>query len=172
MRKNTVSVGNNFIFNESSKMNNLIKKISGPQNAFLNGQISDRYNHIIEEENEVNNNSNHSILNENENNKSIKIKKVKPMINNNYDKNDNFSKEEIKAAFKRNNSEELLKDENSKDKVNIKNENEKIEKANINNNNLKDDEKKKILLINTNQKDKNNIKNDKLKKENKIKIKK
>ena len=172
MRKNTVSVGNNFIFNESSKMNNLIKKISGPQNAFLNGQISDRYNHIIEEENEVNNNSNHSILNENENNKSIKIKKVKPMINNNYDKNDNFSKEEIKAAFKRNNSEELLKDENSKDKVNIKNENEKIEKANINNNNLKDDEKKKILLINSNQKDKNNIKNDDLKKENEIKINK
>ena len=142
LRKNTFNVGKKFI-SETAKMNNILKKMSSPQNIFLNGQISEKDENIIEEENELNN-SNHSIHNfnkneyqiykENENNKVDKIKKVKIMINNNDDKNDDISKEEI-DAFKVNNSEDLITDDIKKDKDNINvTENEKLDKININNN--------------------------------------
>ena len=141
LRKNTFNVGKKFI-SETAKMNNILKKMSSPQNIFLNGQISEKDENIIEEENELNN-SNHSIHNfnkneyqiykENENNKVDKIKKVKIMINNNDDKNDDISKEEI-YAFKVNNSEDLITDDIKKDKDNINvTENEKVDKININN---------------------------------------
>ena len=181
LRKNTFNVGKKFI-SETAKMNNILKKMSSPQNIFLNGQISEKDENIIEEENELNN-SNHSIHNfnkneyqiykENENNKVDKIKKVKIMINNNDDKNDDISKEEI-DAFKVNNSEDLITDDIKKDKDNINvTENEKLDKININNNiqnnNLGDDKRKKSSLTNSNKKDKIIITNDNIKRENSIK---
>ena len=64
-RKNTVSLGKNVFF-ESSKMKNYVKKTNIFKNGFLNGQIGQKENNIIEEENEVNN-YNNSIHNINEN---------------------------------------------------------------------------------------------------------
>ena len=87
-RKNTVSLGKNVFF-ESSKMKNYVKKTNIFKNGFLNGQIGQKDNNIIEEENEVNN-SNNSIHNinenkymkssENENNKNETIKNIRYII--------------------------------------------------------------------------------------------
>ena len=87
-RKNTVSLGKNVFF-ESSKMKNYVKKTNIFKNGFLNGQIGQKENNIIEEENEVNN-SNNSIHNinenkymkssENENNKNETIKNIRYII--------------------------------------------------------------------------------------------
>ena len=87
-RKNTVSLGKNVFF-ESSKMKNYVKKTNIFKNGFLNGQIGQKENIIIEEENEVNN-SNNSIHNinenkymkssENENNKNETIKNIRYII--------------------------------------------------------------------------------------------
>ena len=87
-RKNTVSLGKNVFF-ESSKMRGCVKKTNIFKNGFLNGQIGQKENNIIEEENEVNN-SNNSIHNinenkymkssENENNKNETIKNIRYII--------------------------------------------------------------------------------------------
>ena len=87
-RKNTVSLGKNVFF-ESSKMKNYVKKTNIFKNGFLNGQICQKENNIIEEENEVNN-SNNSIHNinenkymkssENGNNKNETIKNIRYII--------------------------------------------------------------------------------------------
>ena len=87
-RKNTVSLGKNVFF-ESSKMKNYVKKTNIFKNGFLNGQIGQKENNIIEEENEVNN-SNNSIHNinenkymkssENGNNKNETIKNIRYII--------------------------------------------------------------------------------------------
>ena len=87
-RKNTVILGKNVFF-ESSKMKNYVKKTNIFKNGFLNGQIGQKENNIIEEENEVNN-SNNSIHNinenkymkssENENNKNETIKNIRYII--------------------------------------------------------------------------------------------
>ena len=159
-RKNTVSFGKN-AFYESSKMNNYVKKTNTFKNGFLNGQIGQE-NHIIEEENEVNNNSNNSInvikeskhmkSSENENNKSQTIKNIKNII-----LNKEREKRDITPQKPKNIIFEKIKDAGiSKDNISKLNETEKINDNNNNDINLKPIEKKKIALININKEDKNN----------------
>ena len=176
-RKNTVSFGKNTFF-ESSKMNNYSKKTNNFKNGFLNGQIGQKDNNIIEEENEVNNNSNNSVhdikennyvkSSENENNKNETIKNIKNIIlKKEEEKRDISPQKENNIKFKSINDIDISKD----DKINLNESEKKIE---INNDiNKKDEEKKNITLINLNKEEKNNSENiqtnDNIKQEQEVK---
>ena len=174
-RKNTVSFGKNKFFDSSKINSNSAKKTIIFKGVFPN---EEKENKIIEEENEINNNSNNSFreINDNKRKKSFEDEnsktdkgKIVDQINskNDINNNDKIHLKQNEILSKKINSEEKVKTEN-----NINN-NIKIEESeNEENNNVNSDkfdnknknyiEKKKITLDNKN----NNINTEILLKEN------
>ena len=171
-RKSTFSFGKNTYFEASKTKSNSMRKANNIKNVFPN---EEKDNNIIEEENEVNNisnNSNHESNEnkfqpflDNENNNSDRIQSVKSSImKNQNEKREKTLKKDNKAIFKKNNSDEKVKTENNKnnDYINIK-EKERNNNINVNkvNNKIKNtpkkaDEKGKITLLTTSNRNNDN----------------
>lgn len=192
-RKNTFSFGKNAYF-ESSKMNNYIKKESNKNIDFFNKKIGEKAHHVIEEENEIiniSNNSNNDNNKDNNNNKNLSsaegggdgsenVKNVKNIIiKNDNEKRDETPKIEKKVEIndnKKEKEEKIIEEDNQElnDSVNL------IKQENLNNNNKvnndikinnkKEDEKKKISLINPNKNKENKTIQKVKEKENKPEI--